>query len=115
MLPEKLHPAGKKVEIIQRLIVKEEGAKPEGKGEQQNADNPGQAALQHTGAVQQPQPQQALQDQDGDHADKVFRNSHRNLKERPEIRPEFGQKEKGRSFHSRRTKFNKKDLTNAKL
>ena len=110
MLPEKLYPAGEKVKIIQRLIVEEQRAKPECKGEKQDADRPGQAALQHTGTVQQPEPQQSLQDEDDDHTDKVFRNSHKNLKELQKI----GKKENGRSFHSRQMKFNKKGLTNAK-
>ena len=115
MLPEEIHPAGEKVEIIQRLIVKEQCAKPEGKGEKKNTDHPGQTALQHTGTVQKSQAQQALQDQDDDHTDKVFRNSHKNLKKyRRSTRSSAG-KEKGRSIHSRRMKFNKKGLTNAKL
>ena len=110
MLPEELYPAGEKVKIIQRLIVKEEGAKPECKGEKKDADHPEEAALQHAGAVQQPEPQQPLQNEDDDHTDKVFRNSHKNLKDLQKI----GKKENGRSFHSRQMKFNKKGLTNAK-
>ena len=110
MLPEKLYPAGEKVKIIQRLIVEEQRTKPKGKGKKQDADHPGQTAFQHAGAVQQPEPQQSLQDEDDDYPDKVFRNSHKNLKELQKI----GKKENGRSFHSRQMKFNKKGLTNAK-
>ena len=105
-----MYPAGEKVKIIQRLIVKEEGAKPESKCKKQDADYPGQTAFQHAGMVQQPEPQQPLQNEDDDHTDKVFRNSHKNLKELQKI----GKKENGRSSHSRQMKFNKKGLTNAK-
>ena len=72
MLSEKLYPAGEKVKIIQRLIVEEQRTKPECKGEKQDADRPGEVALQYTGTVQQPEPQQSLQDEDDDHTDKVF-------------------------------------------
>ena len=94
MLPEELHPAGEKVEIIQRLIVEEQRAEPESKREKENADHPGQAALQHAGAVQKSQTQQTFQDQDDDHTNIVVRNSHRNLKELPENNTTCGQKRK---------------------